>query len=459
MAKFILIRRTAFKKIEQDQGLHPFRANANIRRPYMGIQAQEERFTTIVVVTKDGQKLDLLDLHSLSQTGRTKNYSNFIVQQVQRVSQEKIQIQETWGEEWLLTYGKKPVVLSISGILVSAKNFPWEAEFWFNYENVLRSTRLAELGARIFMEVDNQYYSGYMVNAQATRHFEVQNQVPFSFNLYATNIGYFDTALEDGKLLNLSPNSTDAFNIRTELKPTTNLSEYAQVSPEDAALFPRKDPPRKWRSTRNDVFTDLVPELTDSPHVAAKVYGSWEGTDLPDTYAEELGYGFNDGDPSVGKTVRDRKENGTFTPPFPRTRSGRSEFSDALDFLSDTTTTVQQADLRQLVGTAKETAENRLGNFMKNGEALLHSVNPVERLRSRTERNLNTLQQAGPAFVNGVGNVLNRDPVVSGFGVKTHLRNAIRIGNLSAAQDVTGRNKPHANSYTRFPRPGIFLLV
>lgn len=459
MAKFILIKRTAFKQLEKQHGLHPFRTNSNVRRPYMGIQADEERFSTIVVVTKDGQKLDLLDLHSLSATGRTKNYSNFIVQSVQRVSQEKFQIQETWGEEWLLTYGKKPVVLQVSGILVSAKNFPWEAEFWFNYENVLRSTRLAELGARIFMEVDRMYYSGYMVGAQATKQFEVQNQVPFSFHLFATNIGYFDSAMEDGSTLNIPSTSDAPINVRPNLKPKTNLGEYAQLQPEDATSFGTRREPRLWKETRNNVFDDLVPDMHESPHTASKVYGSWEGTELPDSYAEELEAGFSEGDTIFGKGADARKANGTYTPPFARTRAGRSEFTEALDFLSDTTTTFQQTDLRQMVGTLKENAENRLGRFLQNGESLLNSINPYERLKSRTARNLQTLQEAGPAFINGVANILNNNPVVGGFGVKRHVRNVLTIQNLTSAQDVLNRSRPDGSPPPRFPRPGTFLLT
>jgi len=460
MPKFILIRRKAFRDLERDQFSNRFGSQANVRRPYMGIQAGEDVHSTITVVTRDGKKLDLLDLNSVSRTGKTKHYTNFIVQGFQRAAQEKYNIQETWGEEWLNVYGKKPEIFTVSGMLVSSKNFPWESEFWFNYENVLRSTKLAEIGGRIFLEIGNMFYTGYMLDAQATRSYEVENRVPFSFHFYITHVGSFEVSTDIDLKVAINPSDTTAISTIGGPAIDTHDGEYTKLQPSDenstTYSFTSREV-RKWKTVRNSVLSDLAPDLASDPHTAARVYGAWEGDQLPDSYADSLGAGFSGGDAPLGKSESERKDRGTFTPPFPGTTSGKSDFSSALDFLSNAITPDAVGNISQLVGTARQRAQEAIGALTDIGSDLIPE-DPLSKLQSALERDLDSLRSAGPGFVRGLTNVLSSDPILSGFGFKAALKKSKRINNMRAATDVMKDHAPTATTPNRFPRPGIFFL-
>lgn len=461
MGSFLLIKRTPFKKLEDEQRFMGHSALANVRRPYMGIQApKEERHATIVVLTRDGKKLDLLDLHSLDRNSRTKNYTNFIVQNMSRPEQEKFQIQETWGEDFLIVYGKKPVFIQVSGMLVSSANFPWEGEFWFNYQNLLRGTRLVEEGARIFMEIDNTYISGYMVNAQATKEVQVQNRIAFTFQLYVTNVGHYDTWQEQTTQLNLSPDSTDQFNFKSTNEVRSNLGEYAQLRSEGNADTFDSRSPRKWRRVRQTILTDAISTFGDSPHAAARAIGALPTDDLPDLYATSVGKGWSGGDPVAGKSVSKQKERGTWVDPYPNDKAGKKEFQDSINTLNDLTTPTSDAATRNMVGTARDKADRKLGRVGANSRSTTNV--PVEtrsNILSRTQQHLQDLSVAGPAFVRPVDNIINdgnQNP--STDGISQLQRRAVSVRTVGAANDVLNRHKPKTNQQFRHPRPGAFWV-
>lgn len=163
---------------------------STVRRPLMGTQYAGDRHATIRVVDRQGIARDILDYAELRGKRATKAYSNFIVQSIQQEHAEKHQLIETWGADWIILYGQKPIFFQVSGILVSTFDFPWEAEFWKNYETLFRGTQLAKKGCRLFLEVDDLYISGYILRGNSQKDQGTPNHVPFSFLLYGVQYGY-----------------------------------------------------------------------------------------------------------------------------------------------------------------------------------------------------------------------------------------------------------------------------
>ena len=126
----------------------------NVRRPLRGISIKEDTYAVLRVKTATGTDIPLFDSSSpdhVDNIGRSAQYSNFIIQQIQEQRQEKQQIIETFGEDYIFFFGERPRFLNVSGVLVNTKDFNWKSEFWVNYENNLRGTKLVELstGAKI----------------------------------------------------------------------------------------------------------------------------------------------------------------------------------------------------------------------------------------------------------------------------------------------------------------------
>lgn len=212
MATFIEIQTDAFAKnlsnIKQDGVSY-----AGVRRPFRGVEIKEDTYAVIKVVKSNGDEIPLVDSggayspsgtdsSGIRGTGRsgyttTYNYSNFIIQQVQDSRQEKQQILETFGDSYIFFFGERPRVLSVSGLLMNTLDFNWRTEFWHNYENTLRGTKLVEQDARIYLHWDDIIVEGYMMEATARDDASTPYHIPFSFQLFVTNHTYLSTVGDD----------------------------------------------------------------------------------------------------------------------------------------------------------------------------------------------------------------------------------------------------------------------
>ena len=195
------------------------RSYKDVRRPYRGIEIKDRdgTFAIMKVLRADGTEISLVDaggsvkpatntavplpgqanLNVESGMARTYNYSNFIIQTIQEVRQEKAQILETFGESYVFFFGERPRMLQVTGLLMNTLDFNWRSEFWYNYENYLRGTKLVEQNARIHLYWDDILVEGYMMQAAAQDNSELPYHIPFSFQLLVTNHTYLANIGDD----------------------------------------------------------------------------------------------------------------------------------------------------------------------------------------------------------------------------------------------------------------------
>lgn len=119
-------------------------------------------------------------------------YSNFLLSGVQESRQEKYQVMETFGAPYIFFFGERPRLYQYSGILLNSLDFQWRSEFWANYDEVLRGTRLVERQARIVLTYDDLVVEGYALQATASEDAQNPQMVQFTFQLFVTN--YLSTA-------------------------------------------------------------------------------------------------------------------------------------------------------------------------------------------------------------------------------------------------------------------------
>jgi hypothetical protein len=171
-----------------------------VRRPTRGITIRDDTFATMRVVTGDGSNLKLIDAGGLKSdmtvtvNGKTLQatdiYSNFLIQNVVEDRQEKVQVLETFGEPYVFFFGERPRTLGIQGILLNSWDFNWEAEWWANYDALLRGTRCVENDARVYLAFDNTIVGGYILSSNVQKNAQERNWLQFQFNLFVT---YYET--------------------------------------------------------------------------------------------------------------------------------------------------------------------------------------------------------------------------------------------------------------------------
>lgn len=159
--------------------------NRVARRPTRGLEIKEDTYAAIKVILSDGSELALTD--SSSRDGGASGYSNFILQSVTEVRMEKHQIVETFGAAYIYFFGENPRFLDVQAHIINSHDFNWEAEWWENYEQNFRGTRLVEKGGRLYMFYDDNIVEGYMLMCQATKQSTEPHLIPISFRLFLTN--------------------------------------------------------------------------------------------------------------------------------------------------------------------------------------------------------------------------------------------------------------------------------
>lgn len=249
MATFVEIQTDAFAENIHNRAKEKV-SYKGVRRPLRGIEIKEDTYGIIKVMREDGTEIPLVDAGgpnvasetnstgsgTKSQVERvgltsTYNYSNFIIQQVQDARQEKQQILETFGDPYIFFFGERPRVLVVNGLLMNTLDFNWRTEFWYNYENTLRGTKLVEQNARIYLYWDDIVVEGYMLGATAKDDSSLPYHIPFSFQLFVTNHMYLSTVGDDNypvtHAVNLQPllQDTDVEAASRELKNQVQSAE------------------------------------------------------------------------------------------------------------------------------------------------------------------------------------------------------------------------------------------
>ena len=157
----------------------------NVRRPFRGIERKSDTYACISVMQRDGKSLNLTD--SSQRSGEGPEYANFLLQSVQESRMERQQIVETFGAPYVFFFGESPRFVDIMAVLLDSQDFNWHAEWWENYEQKLRATRLAERGSTALLCYDDVILEGYFVQAMTSRSSDNQHMVQLQLRMFVTN--------------------------------------------------------------------------------------------------------------------------------------------------------------------------------------------------------------------------------------------------------------------------------
>jgi hypothetical protein len=184
----------------------------HVRRPVRGIQIKDETYATIQVRQSNGLAIKLFDAGATETTGY-KN-SNFLIQSINETRAEKHQIILTFGEPYIFFFGEQPRIINVTGVLLNTEDFNWRAEWWANYDNMLRGTQCVRTKTRVYLSWDDIVTEGYILQCSAVEDASNNNIVQFTFQMFLTNyqnISRIDDANAHwkGKVINLDPSTID----------------------------------------------------------------------------------------------------------------------------------------------------------------------------------------------------------------------------------------------------------
>jgi len=189
-------------EVQAQQNEQSIDNDSAVRRPYRGIQIKDDTYAALSVRGPDGKPVYLTSSSSRivepggtgeTDIGAVRNYSDFILQSVQDQRQEKSQIIETFGEPYVYIFGERPRVFTFSGLLVNTEDFNWRAQFWANYEENFRGTRLVQRNARAYLSYDTLTIEGYPLSASAVDDANQPYSIPFQMTMLVTNYYEYST--------------------------------------------------------------------------------------------------------------------------------------------------------------------------------------------------------------------------------------------------------------------------
>ena len=189
MATYIEMRKKAFgRRLKKEAESYVARSfQTGIRRPLDGIQMKDDTFAFIRVIKEDGTEIPLFGVD------KTKGaaYTNFLVSHWEQADMEKLQVVDTFGEDYVYFFGRRPRQYSLTGFLLNTADFNWRGMWWRNYVEYLRGYKLAKMRARAYMYVDGAVIEGYFLNSNVPSDAASPNMVQFSTTMLVTN--YVDT--------------------------------------------------------------------------------------------------------------------------------------------------------------------------------------------------------------------------------------------------------------------------
>lgn len=163
--------------------------NVSTRRPTRGLQIKGEVPATITVLDASGFGRRVFN-SSAHEEVKVSFTTNFLLQNVSIPRTEKFQPVPTFGPTYGFFFGEHPVIIQANAILVDSEDFPWALEWWANYDEYFRGTRLVDRDIRLYFEYEDFILGGYLITSQMLKDTQDQHKVPMTFSMWVTEIDF-----------------------------------------------------------------------------------------------------------------------------------------------------------------------------------------------------------------------------------------------------------------------------
>lgn len=163
-------------------------SRAAVRRPLRGLSPKKDTYAQFAVHRAGGSPVQLYDQSSTG--GRAEWVSPMLIQNVSFSRTERMQPYVSFGAVHFMFFGEHPVTMNVSAVLLDTHNFEQVRDFWANYDQNLRGTRLVESGARVVLAYSGYILQGYLTGAGSGKDAASLNIENISFTIAVTDIAY-----------------------------------------------------------------------------------------------------------------------------------------------------------------------------------------------------------------------------------------------------------------------------
>lgn len=164
---------------------------APVRRPLRGIVLRENTYGQMAVVGAGGDSAGLYS--SSAQGGRTGWTADLLIQSLSISRSEKFQPLPTFGAAYGYFFGENHTFINVSAALLDTQDFPWKRDWWANYEESLRGTRLVEARRRVVLACNDTLFEGYIVQSNTSEVAAEEGMAQMSFQMWVVNVVYNGT--------------------------------------------------------------------------------------------------------------------------------------------------------------------------------------------------------------------------------------------------------------------------
>ena len=165
-----------------------------VRRPLLGTFLSRETFATLTLenFSPTTEEAGLANSSAPPKDPATST-ANFILQTVQEQRIEKSQILTTFGTSYAYFFGEQPRQLEVTALLLNTPNFRWDLEWFHNYENFLRGSKLTSSNTVAVFSYDNCIVRGYLTSCSLGKTSDNPKAVPLSFSMFVLDVYYDET--------------------------------------------------------------------------------------------------------------------------------------------------------------------------------------------------------------------------------------------------------------------------
>lgn len=156
------------------------------------------------LIPRESQPLaELLAVRREKQKSRTSprlGYLDFILTQAQEAYAEKAQVHEVGGDGFIAYFfGQRAPVWTYSGALLNTLYDDWYQAFHLLYRDVLRGTRLADLGLTVRLTYAERTVVGSIMNFNTSLSAGAEQAAPFNFQVLAHQVIYHQADVTGGQ--------------------------------------------------------------------------------------------------------------------------------------------------------------------------------------------------------------------------------------------------------------------
>lgn len=166
-----------------------------VRRPLMGLNPKPDTYASITISTPEGSP-DVIVNSSKPGSNKTHYTTNFLLQSISESRQEKAQPVPTFGDTFYYFFGEQPTQVQVTAILLNSANFEWEVEWWLNYAQALRGTKLVDQNARATLTFENVEVTGYITTCSVQKNANTPMESTLSFSMF---VDYRKLKTADGR--------------------------------------------------------------------------------------------------------------------------------------------------------------------------------------------------------------------------------------------------------------------